>query len=94
MLYQFALASFANAQGLAPEGGNLYSETAISGQAVVGAPGESGKGGVYANTLEMANVDLAEEFVKMITTQRGFQANSRTISTSDDMLNEVVNLKR
>ncbi len=56
--------------------------------------GTAGKGEIKANSLEQSNVDLASEFVKMITTQRGFQANSRVITTTDAMLEEVVNLKR
>ncbi|MFO8030905.1 MAG: flagellar basal body rod C-terminal domain-containing protein, partial [Desulfohalobiaceae bacterium] len=59
-----------------------------------GQPGTNGLGEISANSLEQSNVDISEEFVSMISTQKGFQANSRTITTTDEMLQEVVNLKR
>lgn len=93
-LGQMLLASFQSVVGLKSSGNNLYSETYESGQALVGAPGSSGRGLVQANTLELANVDIAEQFVKMITAQRGFQASSRVITTTDELLAELVNLKR
>ena len=65
-----------------------------SGEANIGESGVAGKGKVIAGTLEMSNVDLAEQFTDMIVTQRGFQANSRTITTSDQMLQELLTLKR
>ncbi|MFP4480504.1 MAG: flagellar hook protein FlgE, partial [Desulfohalobiaceae bacterium] len=88
------LANFNNEQGLRKEGGNLYSETRSSGPALTGQPGTNGLGEISSNSLEQSNVDISEEFVSMITTQKGFQANSRTITTTDEMLQEVVNLKR
>ncbi len=91
---QIALASFTNPGGLEKSGENNYLETINSGIANIGASGTAGKGKVVAGTLEMSNVDLAEQFTDMIVTQRGFQANSRTITTSDQMLQEILGLKR
>ncbi len=91
---QIALAKFISPTGLTKLGRNLYGESFDSGQPIVGSPATSGLGRVLSNTLELSNVDLAEEFVKMISAQRGFQANSRIISTTDDLLQELVNLKR
>ncbi len=91
---QVAIAKFISPTGLTKVGKGLYAESVESGQALIGTPGTSGTGQVIANSLEMSNVDLAEEFVKMIMAQRGFQANSRVISTSDELLVELVNLKR
>ena len=93
-LYRVALAKFLNNQGLYKEGGNLYRETRNSGDAITGRPGENGLGDLSPNSLEMSNVDIAAEFVNMITTQRGFQANSKIVTTVDDMLSEVINMKR
>ena len=96
ILYQYrvALAKFNNNQALNKVGGNLWSATMASGGAITGHPGENGLGSIAPNSLEQSNVDIASEFVKMITTQRGFQANSRVITTTDDMLQELINLKR
>lgn len=91
---QLAMATFMNPGGLEKNGDNFYSESINSGRAQVSAPGEQVAGGVQAGMLEMSNVDLATEFSEMITTQRGFQANSRTITTSDRMLEELLRLKR
>jgi len=93
-LYQITLATFNNPQGLSREGGNLFAETLESGVAYTNAPGEGGKGKISPNSLEQSNVDLATEFVKMIVSQRGFQANSRVITTTDEILAELMNLKR
>ncbi|MCX8022120.1 MAG: flagellar hook protein FlgE [Syntrophorhabdaceae bacterium] len=93
-LYQITLANFNNTQALRKEGGNLYSETIDSGPAYTNAPGEGGLGKINPNSLEQSNVDLATEFVKMIVAQRGFQANSRVITTTDEVLQELMNLKR
>ncbi len=92
--FRLAMADFLNEQGLAKMGGNLYSETPESGIAMVNNPGTNGLGSVVANALEQSNVDLATEFVKMITTQRGFQANSKIITVTDQMMAELLNLKR
>jgi flagellar hook protein FlgE len=91
---QIALAKFIAPTEMVKLGRNLYSESYASGQPVISAPSTSGLGRVASNTLEMSNVDLAVEFVKMISAQRGFQANSRIITTTDDLMQEVVNLKR
>lgn len=93
---QIAVATFANAMGLQNEGDNLYSATANSGEfdgIGVDIKG-SGTGYMTTGVLEMSNVDLSQEFTDMITTQRGFQANSRIITVSDTLLEELVNLKR
>ncbi len=91
---QIALAKFIAPTGLTKFGRNLYAESFDSGQPIIGVPGGAGLGKVLSNTLELSNVDLAEEFVKMIAAQRGFQANSRIITTTDDLMQELVNLKR
>ena len=95
LLGQIAVATFANASGLAKEGDNLYSATQNSGD-FDGTGTDITTGGGYMNTgvLEMSNVDLSSEFTEMITTQRGFQANSRIITVSDTLLEELTNLKR
>ena len=93
-LYQLTLANFNNPNGLYKEGSNLYSETLASGVAYTNSPGEGGLGKVSPNSLEQSNVDLASEFVKMIIAQRGFQANSKVITTTDEILQELMNLKR
>ncbi len=93
LLGQIASAEFANASGLAKEGDNLYASTLNSGEATIQ---DITTDGGYMNTgvLEMSNVDLSKEFTEMITTQRGFQANSRIITVSDTLLEELTNLKR
>jgi flagellar hook protein FlgE len=91
---QVALATFTNPGGLEKAGENTYVVSNNSGDANIGPSGIAGKGKVIAGTLEMSNVDLAQEFTDMIVTQRGFQASSRTITTSDQMLQELLTLKR
>jgi flagellar hook protein FlgE len=93
-LGQIALATFINPGGLEKAGENTYIITNNSGEANIGPSGVGGKGSIFAGFLEMSNVDLATEFTDMIITQRGFQANSRTITTSDQMLQELLTLKR
>jgi len=93
-LGQVAMAKFANNQGLMKEGGSMYSETANSGAALIGTAGTGGRGSFAPSHLEMSNVDLATEFTNMIIYERGFQANSRSITTSDQMIQELLNLKR
>jgi flagellar hook protein FlgE len=88
-----SLATFPNSAGLQRSGSNRWLETANSGPANVGTPSAT-MGFTTAGVLEMSNVDLAQSFTNMITAQRGFQANSRVISTSDEMLQDLVNLKR
>lgn len=96
LLGQIAVAKFANASGLAKAGNNLYSTTMNSGDfdGIGQDVTADGEGSMESGILEMSNVDLAGEFTEMITTQRGFQANSRIITTSDTLLEELVNLKR
>lgn len=93
-LAQVALANFNNPAGLSKAGENLYQVSNNSGQPQVGTAGSGGRGQIASSTLEMSNVDLSQEFTDMIITERGFQANSRIITTSDEMLQELVNLKR
>lgn len=91
---QVALAVFKNPAGLEKTAENMFQVTPNSGDPIVGLPGSSGLGSLNSGTLEMSNVDISNEFAEMISTQRGFQANSRIITTSDEMLQELVNLKR
>jgi flagellar hook protein FlgE len=93
-LGQIALASFLNSAGLLRAGQNNFAATSASGAANVGTAGTGGRGTVTTGALEMSNVDLATQFTGMITAERGFQANGRVITTSDEMLQELVNLKR
>ncbi len=88
------LAKFANEAGLTRFGGSLWQSNLNSGTATTGVPGVNGYGVTIAGSLEMSNVDLASEFTSMITAQRGFQANSRVITTADEMLQDLVNMKR
>lgn len=88
-----AIAKFSNSSGLQKAGNNLFQSSINSGTPNVGQPGE-GRGTIAPGSLEMSNVDLSEEFTEMIVTQRGFQANTRIITTSDEILQELVNLKR
>ncbi len=88
------LATFDNQEGLIEDGNTSFLETAASGVAKIKKPGDSGAGFTQSNKLEMSNVNLAQEFSDMIVTQRGYQANARIITTSDSMLEELVNLKR
>lgn len=91
---QIALANFSNPAGLELAGNNLYLHSPNAGVETIVAPDSDGVGSIVSNSLEMSNVDLAEEFTEMITAQRGFQANTRIITTSDEILQELVNLKR
>ena len=93
-LNRVALAKFIDVQGLYKIGGNLYRETRQSGEAITNHPGTNGLGNISPNSLEQSNVDIANEFVKMITSQRGFQANSKIITTVDQMLSETIAMKR
>jgi len=89
-----ALANFANPGGLSKLGNNTYAATNNSGMPQIGNPGQAGLGIIRQSNLEMSNVDLANEFTEMIITSRAYQANSRIITTSDEMLHDLVNLKR
>ncbi|MGN7478523.1 flagellar hook-basal body complex protein [Solibacillus silvestris] len=91
---QALLAKFPNASGLEKTGSNYFQMSANSGDPLVQVGTQAGIGSVNSNFLEMSNVDLSEEFTEMIVAQRGFQANSRIITTSDEILQELVNLKR
>ncbi|RAP00032.1 hypothetical protein PW5551_00360 [Petrotoga sp. 9PW.55.5.1] len=93
-LGQVALASFNNPEGLYAVGNSMYSMSSNSGLPQIGVSGVGGRGTINPGALEMSNVDLAEEFTNMIIAQRGFQANSRSITTADQILNELVNIKR
>ena len=89
-----ALATFQGEQGLNRTGGTMWSSTRASGEASINPASEGGTGTVYGFSLEEANVDMAEEFVDMIVAQRAWQANAKTISTADQMLSELMNIKR
>ena len=93
-LYQLTLANFNDPQGLLREGGNLYSATIASGNAYTNAPGAGGMGKINANSLEESNVDLATQFVQMIVAQRGYEANSKVITTTDQILQDLMNMVR
>ena len=93
-LGRVALSTFTNPAGMEKAGGSLYRTTVNSGDAQVGAAGTGGRGDLTGGALEMSNVDLSAEFTNLIIAQRGFQANSRVITTSDELLQELVNLKR
>ena len=93
-LGQLALADFNNPAGLLRDGNNMYKVSANSGSPVLGFSGEGSQSLITSGALEMSNVDLAQEFTSMITAQRGFQSNARVITTADEMLQELVQLKR
>ena len=93
-LAQLSTAIFNNQAGLERMGSTMFRESNNSGAAQIGTAGTAGRGTMQAGVLEMSNVDLAEEFTNMIVTQRGYQSNSRVITTSDEMLQELMSLKR
>lgn len=93
-LGQVAVAKFEDNEGLFKTGKNLFKETRKSGQAALGKPGSDGRGEVLSKSIEQSNVDIANEFISLMAAQRNFQANTRTITTSDQMLQEVLNIKR
>ena len=93
-LFQIALADFRSYNGLVKSGENLYTQSLASGDALPGTPGGARLGTISPSSLEMSNVDLAQEFVKMITTQRAFQASSKVITTSDEVLSDLISIKR
>ena len=94
VLGQIALANFANLQGLERDGGNNYSATLASGAAVIGTPGSGGRGTLSGGSLELSNVDIAQEFSALIVAQRGYEANARTITTFDQIMQDTINLKQ
>ncbi|MFC7861654.1 flagellar hook protein FlgE [Arthrobacter koreensis] len=93
-LARIAVATFTNPAGLEKAGNSGYTATVNSGNPVLGGPGDPGMGNAIAGSLEMSNVDLSQEFTNLIVAQRGFQANARIITTSDEVLQELTNLKR
>jgi flagellar hook protein FlgE len=93
-LGQVALANFNNPPGLEKTGGSLYAATVNSGNPAVGTAGSGGRGTLASGALEMSNVDLAQEFTNLVVAQRGFQANSRVITASDEILQDLINMKR
>jgi flagellar hook protein FlgE len=94
VLGQVAMATFKNVTGLEKVGDSSFRASVNSGYAQVGVPGSAGMGSVISGALEMSNVDLAQEFTNLVIAQRGFQANSRVITTSDELLQELVSMKR
>ncbi|MDD6056448.1 MAG: flagellar hook protein FlgE [Helicobacteraceae bacterium] len=93
-LAQVAVATFANYEGLQESGGNLYAESANSGQATIGTAGTGGRANIEASKLEMSNADLSRGLTQLIVVQRGFQASSKSITTSDQVLNTLLGLKQ
>lgn len=91
---QIAVAKFENNEGLFKIGKNLFKESKISGQAALGKPEEAGRAQVLAKSIELSNVDIANEFVNLMTAQRNFQANAKTLTTADEMLQQVLQIKR
>jgi flagellar hook protein FlgE len=91
---QVLVADFVSPWGLTKMGKSLFAESMSSGQPTIGEAGTGGRGSIASNALEMSNVDMASEFVRMITTQRAYQANARVISTSDELLAELMMIKR
>jgi flagellar hook protein FlgE len=91
---QLALATFANVQGLERAGGNSFTSTLASGQAVIGVPGTGGRGKLSGGALELSNVDISKEFASLIIAQRAFQANARVVTTFDQITQETINLKQ
>ena len=93
-LYRVSLADFSNPESLTHVGNSLFTQSSEVGDVIYGDPGTGGFGTVVSSSLELSTVDLAAEFVRMVITQRGFQANSRTITVTDSLLEEIANLKR
>jgi flagellar hook protein FlgE len=91
---QIALGKFENPEGLFKMGQNRYRESRLSGQATIGAPQAGGRGRVSSKTIESSTTDIANEFINLMTSQRNFQANSKVISTADEMMQEILNIKR
>jgi flagellar hook protein FlgE len=91
---QLALATFNDPQGLVKGGTNYYSQSEASGNPSIGVAGSGGRGALIGSALEQSNVDIAQEFTQMILAQRGYQANSKSITVADELLLETLNLKR
>ncbi|MEN9631731.1 MAG: hypothetical protein RL077_135, partial [Verrucomicrobiota bacterium] len=92
--FRLSLARFANPAGLRSLGGNLYEETAASGTRELGQAGEQGFGSVIQGYIESSNVNIVEEMVNLIVAQRAYEINSKSIQTSDEMLQNIANMKR
>ena len=93
-LAQVSMAKFTNSSGLSSEGGSLFSQTANSGNPIIGTAGTGGRGSIASSSLEMSNVDLSKALTQLIIVQRGYQANSKTITTSDQLLETLIGIKR
>lgn len=93
-LGQVAVATFTNPAGMTRSAGNLWDPSVNSGTASVGAPDSNGRGAINAGYLEQSNVDISQEFTDLIVTQRGFQANTKIVTTVDEMLQELISIKR
>jgi flagellar hook protein FlgE len=93
-LAQVALAKFENPEGLFKMGQNRYRESRLSGSPTIGAPGQGGRGTITAKTIEGSTTDIASEFINLMNAQRNFQADTKVISVSDEMMQDVLNLKR
>jgi flagellar hook protein FlgE len=93
-IYKLPIATFANPLALDPRTGNVYGQTAASGEFNLRDAGRGGAGMIAPSSLESANVDLGEEFTKMIVTQRAYSANARVITTTDEMLDELIRISR
>jgi flagellar hook protein FlgE len=93
-LDQLMIAQFSNPWGLKKMGGNLFAETVSSGSAIQNYPGQSGMGTLTSNTLEMSNTDIATEFIKMITAQKAYQASAKVVTTENDMMQVLMNIKQ
>ena len=91
---QISVAKFENNEGLFKMGRNLFKESKASGEVSMGRPGEGGRGEVLSRSIELSNVDLANEFVSLMNSQRNFTANAKALTTADQMLQEVLNIKR
>jgi flagellar hook protein FlgE len=88
------MAKFANNEGLMADGGNIFSQSANSGDPTIGAAASGGRGAISSSALEMSNVDLSKSLTDLIVIQRGYQANSKTITTSDQMLQVLLQIKQ
>ncbi len=89
-----SMAKFSNNEGLVADGGNVYLQSANSGDPIVGTAATAGRGFIQSSALEASNVDLSRSLTQLIIIQRGYQANGKTITTSDQLLNTLINLKQ
>ncbi|MFZ4514130.1 MAG: flagellar hook-basal body complex protein, partial [Geothrix sp.] len=93
-LAQLALSSFTNTNGLQQSGNNHWSQSLASGAPTIGVANAAGRGGILGSNLELSNVDVASEFTKLIVSQRGYQANAKIVTTTDELLQVTLNLKQ